>query len=423
MINGPIFSKPLSKAEQMEIATEAKNNITHRMKEQYTLRDKYFPYVESFLPKTEHLLFRHIAKYEDKNADILNSPYLLKVLPFGENEKGEDYEIVFRCTNIDMEELRADMKKVPLPGDLKKEKAAFLPFQLVLYLIIRYYTFTNQMNKAKIIYRYYGYSIYWKRFNKSWNKYPPNERVMIYTVNEMSYRNLIKKLGSLRALLEYIVEHIFEYYREGLAESCDEDMRYILDQVQSDIGSKVNNIAQMYYKNYEANNEIYQGKTLLDEEGTQRTDSSITSTVETYAQRYTTKFFSDSININRVKMAAAMTSEASAREVEHTIEYILNNATSTEVHEFYSAIFYYYLTLDDPKANEDSITSMKFVALMRDVIKKGNSIDKNVSTIISYTNKWLEQGSNTFRLTSREGTKTNYRKAVYNYFILSVTNR
>jgi hypothetical protein len=81
------------------------------------------------------------------------------------------------------------------------------------------------------------------------------------------------------------------------------------------------------------------------------------------------------------------------------------------------------LTLDDPKANEDSITSMKFVALMRDVIKKGNSIDKNVSTIISYTNKWLEQGSNTFRLTSREGTKTNYRKAVYNYFILSVTNR
>jgi hypothetical protein len=422
MITGPIFSTPLTKAEKMEQAMEGANNINHRMKEQYTLRDKYFPYIESFLPKTEHLLFRHIAKYEDKYSDVLNSPYPLKTLPFGENEKGEDYDIVFRCTNINIEELRADIKKVPLPGDLK-EKAAFLPLQVVLYLIIRYYTFTNQMKKAKVIYSYYGYSIYWKRFHRSFNKFPPIERVMIYTINEMSYRNLIKKLGSVKALLTYIVEHIFEYYREGLAESCDEDIRYILDQVQSDIGSKVNNIAQMYYKNHDANNEIYQSKTMLDDEGTQREDNSITATVESYAQRYTSKFFSETVNINRVKTAAAMTSEASPREVENTLEYIRNNASVSDIHEFYSAIFLYYLSLDDPKANADSIRSLKFIALMKDVIKKGNSINKNVTTIIKYANQWLEQGSNTFRLTSREGTKTNYRKAVYNYFILSVTNR
>lgn len=426
IFNGRIFSKEETKAQKMERATEASvNSINHQMKEEYTLRDKYYPYVESFLPKTEHLLLRHIAKYEDKYSSILNSPYPLKGNVFGTdgfNERGEDYEIVFKCLNINREELKRDIKKVPLPGDLK-EKAAFVPFSVCLFFIIRYYVITRQPEKAKIIFGYYGYSIYWKRFNTSFKKFPPIERVMMYTINEMSYRNLIKKLGSVKALLVYIVEHIFTYYHEGLIQACDEDIRYILDQVQSDIGSKVNSIASAYYKNWEKDEGIMISDTMLDNEGTQRKDTSITATVEAYAQRFTSKFFAESININRVKAAAAMTSEASAKELEHTMDYILNNATPSQVHEFYSAIFLYYLSLNDPKATEDSIQSLKFVALMRDVIKKGNSTNKNVMTIIKYANEWLEHGSNTFRLTSREGTKTNYRKAVYNYFILTVTNR
>lgn len=425
MINGSIFSKPMSKEEEMELrALEAStsNSIRHQMKEEYTLRDKYFPYVESFLPKTEKLLFRHIAKYEDKWSEILTSPYPTKILPFGENDGGEDNDIIFKCVNINKNELKRDIKKLPLPGQLSKEKAAFQPLQIVMYLMIRYYIFTNQPQKAKILYPYYGYSIYWKRWAKSF-KYGVNEQVMVYTINNMSYRNLIKKLGSVKKLLEYIVEHVFTYYHEGLAESCDEDIRYILDQVQSDIGSKVNSIATMYYNENENKNVIMSGSTLYDDEGTQRLDSSATATAETYAQRYTNKFFSDPLSVSRVKTACAMSKEVSAKEVEHTIDYIMSTATPKEIHELYSSIFYYYLASGDPKATEESIQSLRFIAVMAEVIKKGNSTNKNIVTIISYMNKWLEGGSNTFRLTNRDGTKTNYRKAVYNYFILSVTNK
>ena len=52
---------------RLDAAMEA-TSIAHQMKEEYTLRDNYFPYVESFLPKTEHVLFKHIAKYDDKNS-------------------------------------------------------------------------------------------------------------------------------------------------------------------------------------------------------------------------------------------------------------------------------------------------------------------------------------------------------------------
>lgn len=421
-LDGIILPDNIETPSDLSSALEAAAIIDHKMKEEYILRDKYFPYIESFIPKTENILFRHIAAYEDKHSDILNTPYILKTLPFGQNEQGEDYDIIYKCTNIDVNELRADMKKVPLPGKLTKEKAAFLPFQVTAFFIIRYYMLTKQVEKAKIVCGYYGYSIYWKRFHASFKRFPPVKSVMTYTINKMTYRNKLKSLGSLKALLNYIVWHVFTHNAPRLVDCCDEDVRYVLDQVQSDIGSKVNNIAQQYYADYNEKREMLTGKTLLDNEGTQRIDTSITATVEKYAHRYTNKFFSESIDLKRVKMATTMATEISYKELCNTMEYIHANVDSNQVYEFYSAIFLYYLTLDDDRVNEDSIRSLKFVAKMRDVITKGNSSDKNIITIISYATKWLEKGSNTFRLTSRDGTKANYRRGVYNYFLLSVTN-
>ena len=405
------------------IAMEADNTIRHTMKEEYILRDKYYPYIESLIPKTEHILFRFIARYEDRYASIINSPYPSKQLPFGVNEKGPEYDIIYKCTGIDKDELKADMKRCPLPGKLTKEKAAFLPSSVVLFFIIRYYLITKQFDKVKIIYAYYGYSIYWKRFHKSF-QLGMNENVMIYTINEMSYRNKIKQLGSLKALLVYIVKGRCEYYTEGISQACDEDIRYILDQIQSDIGSKINQIASAYYANYKdpKKKEIMMGDTMLDNEGTRREDTSNITAVEVHAQKCTNTFFSTGINKDRVKTAVAMAAnDISVKEVINTLECIEKNYTATQVHDFYSAVFLYYLSLDDPRATTDSIKSMKFLALMKDVIKKGNTTDRNVRIIIDYVTNWLNEGSNSFRCSNRPGTKTNYKKAVYYYFLLLVS--
>lgn len=419
-INGRIFEEE----PPDDIVTEASstNSIRHQMKEEYFIRDKYFPYIESFLPKTEKILFRYIAKYEDKWGDVLTSPYPTKNIIFGQGDEGEDNDIVFRCVGINRLEMKEDIQKLPLPGKLTKQKAAFQPLQIVMYLMIRYYIFTKQPQKAEIIYPYYGYSIYWKRWSRSF-PYPPNEGIMIYAVNNMSYRNLLKKLGSVRALLIYIVSHVFEYYHEGLAQSCDEDIRYILDQVQSDIGSKVNNIASAYYKAHDDNSIILKSNTFYDDDsGNQRLDSSISGLSQSYAQTYTHKFFGDPVNSSRVRMSCSLAGEVSVKEVEQTIEYVHSNVTAEQMAEFYEAIFYYYLS-SGPTATEESIKSMKFITVMRELPKKANSIDKNVTTVLNYVNSWLGAGSNTFRLTERPATKTGYRKAVFNYFILSVTNK
>lgn len=415
------FDQPILSNNAEEVALEELNHIRHQMKEEWRIRDKYFPYVESYLPKTEHLLFRHIAKYEDKYNDILSSPYPLKILPFGDGEGAPDTDIVFRCLNINYKEFTKDIKSLPLPGQLTHDKAAFNPIQIALFLIIRYYLVTKQPKKLKIIYPYYGYSIYWKRFQKSFNK-GVKEEVMIYAINQMSYRNLIKKLGSLRALLYYIVEHTFDNYREGVANCCDEDIRYILDQVQSDIGSKVNNIAQSYYKvNDNEEGAMLTGSSFYsDDTQTARVDASVTSSAVQLAQRYASKFMSDNIDPSRVKTACSMATEVSPKEISRTLEYILSSVDANDINNFYVAIFLWYLTLDDSKCTVESVNSLRFVAVAKDMIKKGNSNNKNIHTVINYCNQWLEAGSDTFKLSSREATKSNFRRAIFNYFLLCV---
>lgn len=417
--NKPIFSDKPNKVESMEMACEAAK-IKQEFKQVYTLRDKYFPYVESFLPKTEHVLFKYIAKYEDKNSALLNSPYPTKQLLF--SETGEDANIIFKCIHVDRYELMDDIKAVPLPPSMKnKQKASFQPIQVALYLIIRYYLITNQLDKMKVIYRYYGYSLYWKMFSKYWRGGVFREEAMIYTVNNMSYRFILKKEGSVGKLINYVIENRYDHYRSEIIGSADEEIRYVLDACQSDMNAKLKEIYGYYKDNYKAGNVMYEGNSMLDNQGTQREDISISSVAESLAQRYTNIFCMSSIDVIKINQILLLVKEISKKELQNTLEYILRDASSDDIQSLYSSIFYLYLSNDNPNCNRDSIQSKLFLVTMFDVIKKGNSIDKNIVKIREIVDKWLNVGSNTFRLTQREATKTNYRKAVYCYFILCVS--
>lgn len=386
---------------------------------EYTLRDKYFPKVEACLPRTEHILFRYIAKYEDKWADVLNTPYLVKNLEF--KEYGQDSDIVFQCVNIDREELHDDIRKVPLPGGLT-EKAAFLPLQVVLLMIARYYIMTKQPKKLSAICYYYGYSIYWKRFNRQFKKYPPIEPIMVYTINDYNNKELLKRLGSLKELLGHVVGGRFDTYAEQMIDFCDEDIRYILDQISTNLGAKVVEVARKYYDNVKLKKGILTGHEVLDEIGSRRDSHSITTQVEDMANQYTTQFFMNEISRPLVKQAAMLGKGVSIKELEAVLRGVIDRASVTEVHDFYASLFYIFLTAPEVNGDVRAIHSLKFLAIMRGIIKKGQSNDENIVRTRQLMDKWLETGSNTFRVTSREGTRSCYRRAVYFYFILSVTN-
>lgn len=408
---------------EMDYAMEGK--FVYNFKKEYTLRDNFFPYVESILPKTEKLLFRHIAEYEDRNSEILNSPYLTNYPVF--MATGKDRDILFKCTQIDIDELDDAIKQVPLPGD-KEEKANFTSLNVVILMIIRYYYMMYMKtkkkeydDKLKVMYCYAGYALYWNRYRRQFLSKVSrvNSNVMIYTINELNYRYKLKQLGSIKALLLHSTQTATEAYLEELVDFSDEDIRYIIDQYSTRLGNYIKEIADRYYTNYRDKKEIMTGNPLLDDQGTQREDTSRSAQIAVLAQKYTSSFYMTDINMSMVKLSIKQAGgESSATEVKTTLTHILNNVPSEEVKRFYEAMFYVYIIKlgNDPS----TVNGLNFLFGMRDVFKKGTSADPNIITIRTLLNKWLEASSNVYRVTKRDPTKTGYRKSVFFYFVNTV---
>lgn len=412
--NGPILTSP--KQSSLSIALEEMIKIDTQDKE-YTIRNKYYPLVASFLPKTEKILFKHISQYRDKNIDILSSPYPTK---FPTWTPPVDENIVFKCTNIDDAELRKDILKVKLPEGVDQKKN-FQPFPTVMILIMRYYAVTKQEEKLKIMYSYMAYSMYWSIFNRQFKKFLPNEGIMIYTINNLSNKFKLKQFSSMDELLYYIIETTMEKYRDRLERLTDSEIWYIIDQIKTRLGNSFKKIVNEYMMNYNKKEIIFRSTDIIDEEGTHRIDSSISSSVESLANAYTTDFFASQPDMSRIKTAAILAGVSSS-ELKSTLNMITQDEAISEVKAFYESLFYIYLTSGDPNANLTTIKSAKFLSVMRSIFKKGNSTDKNIVLTREIMNKWLERGSNTYRSTKRQATMNDYRLAVYYYFILSVTS-
>lgn len=422
-ITGKVFGREETIYDVMEKAYEASTNASKSTSyNEHSIRDKYFPYIESFLPKTEKLLFQHISKYEDKNSKLLNTPYPLDIITF--SNKGPDFEIIFKCTQINYRELEKDIDKVP-KAKSAIENAAFKPLQTVLLLIIRYYLITKQSDKLKAIYYYYGYSIYWSHYHDILKSkgYAPRKETMIYTVNELTMKNILKKEGSVKEWIRYNVQTPIENDSsyERLANCRDEDIRRVLEAVNVNMRSKIKEVSSKYFINYENNDVIMESIGALDDEGTQRVDESVTSEAEVLAQDFTNRFYMSNINMDTVNHAVFYAKDASAKEIKIALESIKNNVPVQEIQKLYSSLFYLFLTSGDPRASSSNVKTFKFFNVMRDVFKKGNSINVNIVTIRELVNKWLEQSLNIYRVTNREATKTNYRRAIYFYFVLTVS--
>jgi hypothetical protein len=70
-------------------------------KKEFLLLDEFYPKIELNLPRNENVLIRHIAKFRDKNAKILSSPYPTDYPIF----KKEDAAIIFESCGFTEKEL------------------------------------------------------------------------------------------------------------------------------------------------------------------------------------------------------------------------------------------------------------------------------------------------------------------------------
>lgn len=382
----------------------------------FLMKEKYYPHIVQALPMTEKVLFNYIGKYRDRNNTLLSNPYP-DALVF--NTRGEDVDILFRVSNINRAEMKKDVAKIELPGDVT-EKKSLNDVNIIFILLIRYYMTVKDADKLNAIMLYFAYSIYGLRFNVSFRPYGANQAVMRYCVNNLSEKFILKKYGSIDKWLTHTFMVSMITYRERFERLSDRDIDEIISALFTRISNALKKIRDEYGKVYKEKKVILESDAFIGDTQVQVEQKSYTSEIEAYALEYTQDFFSTKPDAKRI-LFAAKTTNIAVDELQVTIDKVFDNADVKEMKAFLQCLFtIYFQSITEDNINRVNVRNFKFVQTMDSIFRKGNSKDKNILQAKELIDGWLRRGSATYRKTTRIPTISEYRRGVYMYFLLLI---
>lgn len=389
------------------------------LERKYTILDKYWPLIVERLPKNEGKLFRAIAKYRSDNIDKLETPYYTDYPVW----KVEDEKIVFDVIGMTKKEVDEDTLAIERGEFYKIKKYNLTGVHVLILLYIRYYRYeVNDEKKAQMLSYYLGYSFYWMSYTTFFPAFKPPKELVTYTVNNLSYKYVLKATGTVNKMLFYGVNESLKTLDYRLERASDYELIYLADNISGRIRGYMRELAKITYDNHENKDLIFTGSE-TDGDGNARLSTSGSAVAISLANTKTTEFFShpprDDI-VNRIATQRGI----SRGEIRNIITYLIDhNIYYDDVHTFYECIFYaYFESTGDEDAGAKRLHSMVFVNEMDKLYRKGNNTNANVSKIKEILNAWLDVSSQLYRNASRAALKNDYRKAIFMYFVYEIAS-
>lgn len=389
----------------------------------YNINDNLWETLEKNLPKNTPKLMRWISKYRDANIETLETPYPLSYPVWTPKCESIMYESVgFSLDDLyqytkDVEGPGGYIDKAARRGNLQTQNTT----QYLMWMILRYYLLNNKQREATIMKYYMGYFYYMGAFTNYFRGYKPNKDVMMYVVNNLSYRVKLKSLGSVHKWIYYGMDAHTTSYEKKILRGADYDYLCTLNKCRE----RFHGYLHIIKRDYEANkdtNRIYTQKTFINEgEGLQYENGSVITDIIGIADQYTSAFFQHPISENAIKFAVNKSNKAGwipEKDLRNTIYMIADNPDNQDdVRAFYQALFYVFFHLPNKNYERSDIHSRQFIVEMQKTYKPGNSNDANRIIIRDMIDKWLTVGSRTYRSTNRTVTITIFRRAIFDYFI------
>ena len=388
-----------------------------QVKKTYVLLNNHWDTIESNLPKHSKELIAFIARYRNKNISLLESPYPQKGLywlPICN-------KILYITTTVDEEAFVKDVLTIRGWEGYEDTYLADKAPHIMMLLIARYFYMNKMTREFEIMKHYIGYAHYWGALNSMFKTFI-NLDVMMYTMQEMSYKSRLKSLGSIDKWVTEGVSDTLETYKKRFLRGSDFELHYIQEKIRSKFKSALKTIFRAQQQNEAKGNRVFisQNKVKGGEDGE---DIQVENTYGMaqalqIANGYTTKFFSNPIDESCLKQ---VTGEAtiSARDLRNVLSMIAADRNNIEdLRKFYQSMFYTFL--ESGKYSPKDIGTLRFYAEMDRLYKPGNTNDPNKLFIKEILDKWLAIGSKTFRTSNRTATLTNFRKSIYVYFVLKI---
>lgn len=354
-------------------------------------------------------LIRIISSYIDRNTEKLSTTGPVKQTTFSNGDK----ENIYNLFGMNEKSIEIIAKK---SVELSRGVNTANPFNILMTLIIRECHIKNLMNERKSCAVYLILSMYPSIFKKYF-KFEPNDRIMAYTINQLSNKYKMKQMGTVLATLIDTVTICDNHYSQHLKRGTDKDIADYISAIKTRLNALIKNICGEFmkqhdsgkYMNYEVDNE--------DEENFSTADSN-SFMIERITNAVVLELSVHGPDMKIVTIAAKLC-QVSVNDLRTTVTKMCKDSKNrAEIKEVTSAILYDFL-FDGENAKED-IYSSKFIVYCLNTYKKSNTVNTNIVKIKNILDRWLEEYSTAYKKSNMVSTLNLFRKGLYMFFVFTI---
>lgn len=373
--------------------------------------DALYPKVKTVLSnkRNQDTFNSFVNGYVDRNTDRLSTIGPTKRLIFSDGDRNKVYNLI----GLTPEQIKTIVKKSP---SIKEDTNAGNPFNIIMALIIRFFTLTKNQKYKNSALLYLSLSMY-SSIHRKYFKYEPNEQIMAYTINQMSNKFKIKQTGNLlQAIVETVVRSD-DHHVKNIVRGNDKDIVDYVLSIKTRLNGFMKNITNEFMKQHESKNYLNYETDNEDEDNFSSADSN-SYLITRLTDAVVMKLITQGPNSLIVKVAAKG-NDVSVNAVRNTTEAICKDKNSRkDMTELVSAILYLYLF--DANNSKENLHGSEFFLYCMSVYKRANTQNPSIVKIKDTLDKWVDKYSGDYKKHNAVGTVGFFRKALYTFFVITI---
>lgn len=363
-------------------------------------------------PATQTLK-KSISAYIDQNSEILLTFDLSRRYSFGDSDR----EVLYNAIKISETEWKTAVKQSK--QIYQGNKIQSNPFYLASFLVARNYLMKKTDKEknhgyAEMVITYASLMMY-TSIHKGIFQYNANKQIMDYTIAHLNKNFRIRQMNSLYSFLSDNVKTVLNTYESRILKADDSDLAYVVDALWVRTKSKIQKIAQEYYRNHKEGNYL-NADTDSYEEGDYHEIDNTSFIIDRLVNKTYTKLINHQYDSRLLKYSITQ-SDVSYQKLKNLIEDIIDG-DSGEARKVISSIIEYY-TLQSGKS-PDYTARGDFIVYMKTAYGTNTEVPQMVQTK-NQIDIWLSENMYKYgRANYGKTVRQSYRKSIYMFFVFLI---
>lgn len=378
----------------------------------YQLKNNLYPILESSLSKkgSEEEVSSIVGGFINRNSERLSYMGPSENIFFTKSDRDKMYNLANTTEDYVKQVVKSSK-------DIYSNKAvASYPFNFLIPMMYRYYLINSKNEKVRFnLSTYMALSMYPMIYTKYY-KYPPNENIMNYTINNLSGKFSLRKTGSLLNTIADVAYGAFQLHEKALSEGSDKACIDIALSMRTRINSIIRKITSEYMKNHKDGNYLNdEVDNALDKDNFKEA-STTTTDISNLSNKVVSNLIVNGPNMNLITVAAKST-HVSVNSLRNCILKIVTDDNIVSMTDLIEDMVTLYVI--ENKKRIDDVHSNDFLLYSLEMYSRHSTKNPRILDMKSIIYKWTTES---FKLNDivRGSTQQNlFRKAIFTFFAMS----